>query len=44
MHIEVKDRKMPILFFANKMDCKDALSAVKVEIFTFYLLSTYINR
>jgi ADP-ribosylation factor-like protein 6 len=28
-HPDVKDRKIPILFFANKMDCKDALSAVK---------------
>jgi ADP-ribosylation factor-like protein 6 len=30
-HPDVKDRKIPILFFANKMDCKDALSAVKVH-------------
>jgi ADP-ribosylation factor-like protein 6 len=30
-HPDIRARKMPILFFANKMDCKDALSSVKVR-------------
>lgn len=29
-HPEIACRKIPILFFANKMDCQDALSAVKI--------------
>lgn len=29
-HPEIASRKVPILFFANKMDCPDALSAVKI--------------
>lgn len=29
-HPEIASRKVPILFFANKMDCQDALSAVKI--------------
>ena len=29
-HPDIRARKLPILFFANKMDCKDALSSVKV--------------
>lgn len=27
---EIAARKVPILFFANKSDCKDALTAVQV--------------
>ena len=30
-HPDIRPRKLPILFFANKMDCKDALSSVKVS-------------
>lgn len=30
-HPDIRSRKLPILFFANKMDCKDALSSVKVS-------------
>jgi len=30
-HPDIRARKLPILFFANKMDCKDALSSVKVS-------------
>lgn len=29
-HPEIANRKVPILFFANKMDCSEALSAVKI--------------
>ncbi|XP_055695782.1 ADP-ribosylation factor-like protein 6 [Lutzomyia longipalpis] len=29
-HPEIAHRKVPILFFANKMDCPDALSSVKI--------------
>jgi hypothetical protein len=31
-HPDIRARKLPILFFANKMDCKDALSSVKVMV------------
>ncbi|KAG2457210.1 ARL6 protein, partial [Polypterus senegalus] len=30
-HPDIKHRRMPILFFANKMDLRDALSSVKVS-------------
>ncbi|XP_073719386.1 ADP-ribosylation factor-like protein 6 isoform X1 [Misgurnus anguillicaudatus] len=30
-HPDIKHRRLPILFFANKMDLRDALSAVKVS-------------
>ena len=36
-HPDIRARKLPILFFANKMDCKDALSSVKVS-FTKYFV------
>lgn len=29
-HPDIKQRRIPILFFANKMDCQDALSSVKI--------------
>ncbi|RZC34322.1 Arf, Ras, G-alpha, SRPRB, and/or Miro domain containing protein [Asbolus verrucosus] len=29
-HPDICNRKIPILFFSNKMDCKDALSSVKI--------------
>lgn len=29
-HPDICNKKIPILFFANKMDCKDALSSVKI--------------
>lgn len=29
-HPDVSPKKIPILFFANKMDCKEALSSVKI--------------
>ncbi|XP_044743381.1 ADP-ribosylation factor-like protein 6 isoform X1 [Chrysoperla carnea] len=29
-HPDIASRRIPILFFANKMDCKDALSSVKI--------------
>ncbi|XP_059619641.1 ADP-ribosylation factor-like protein 6 [Phlebotomus argentipes] len=29
-HPDIAHRKVPILFFANKMDCPDALSSVKI--------------
>jgi ADP-ribosylation factor-like protein 6 len=29
-HNDIKRRRVPILFFANKMDCIDALSSVKI--------------
>lgn len=29
-HPDVCNRKIPLLFYANKMDCKDALSSVKI--------------
>lgn len=29
-HPDLKRRRVPILFFANKMDCIDALSSVKI--------------
>ena len=34
-HPDIRSRKLPILFFANKMDCKDALSSVKVSFLVF---------
>ncbi|XP_037542822.1 ADP-ribosylation factor-like protein 6 isoform X2 [Nematolebias whitei] len=30
-HEDIHDKKMPVLFFANKMDLRDALSSVKVS-------------
>ncbi|KAK2516842.1 hypothetical protein Q9233_013605 [Columba guinea] len=30
-HPDVKHRRLPILFFANKMDLRDAISSVKVS-------------
>ena len=30
-HPDIRARKVPILFFANKMDCKEAMSSVKVS-------------
>ena len=30
-HPDIRSRKIPILFFANKMDCRDSLSSVKVS-------------
>ena len=36
-HPDIRARKLPILFFANKMDCKDALSSVKVSQHIFFL-------
>lgn len=29
-HPDIANRKLPILFFANKMDCQDSLSSVKI--------------
>lgn len=29
-HPDIKHRRVPVLFFANKMDCVDALSSVKI--------------
>ncbi|XP_055601005.1 ADP-ribosylation factor-like protein 6 isoform X1 [Uranotaenia lowii] len=29
-HPDISNRRVPILFFANKMDCTDALSSVKI--------------
>lgn len=29
-HPDIKRRRVPVLFFANKMDCVDALSSVKI--------------
>lgn len=29
-HPDISNRKIPILFFANKMDCTDSLSNVKI--------------
>lgn len=29
-HSDIKRRRVPVLFFANKMDCVDALSSVKI--------------
>lgn len=29
-HPDISPKKIPILFFANKMDCKEALSSVKI--------------
>lgn len=29
-HPDISCKRLPILFFANKMDCKDALSSVKI--------------
>lgn len=29
--LDIHDKKMPVLFFANKMDLRDALSSVKVS-------------
>ena len=30
-HPDIRGRKLPILFFANKMDMKDSMSSVKVS-------------
>ena len=30
-HPDIRTRKIPILFFANKMDMRDAMSSVKVS-------------
>ena len=30
-HPDIRARKVPILFFANKMDCKESMSSVKVS-------------
>ena len=38
-HPDIRSRKIPILFFANKMDCRDSLSSVKVS----QTLGTYVN-
>ena len=37
----IKVRRLPILFYANKMDCKEALSAVKVSMLRIYVLETF---
>lgn len=29
-HPAISSRRIPVLFFANKMDCKEALSSVKI--------------
>lgn len=29
-HPDITNKRIPILFFANKMDCKDALRSVKI--------------
>lgn len=29
-HPDISNKRIPILFFANKMDCKEALSSVKI--------------
>lgn len=29
-HPDIQNRRIPILFFANKIDCPDALSSVKI--------------
>ena len=42
-HPDIRARKLPILFFANKMDCKDALSSVKVK-FRFYSTNPSANE
>lgn len=35
---DLKYRRVPILFFANKMDCTDALSSVKIAAGKFFKL------
>lgn len=37
-HPDIINRKIPILFFANKMDCADALSSVKIAAGMFIIL------
>lgn len=29
-HPDIQNRRIPILFFANKIDCPDSLSSVKI--------------
>lgn len=29
-HPDIQNRRVPILFFANKIDCPDSLSSVKI--------------
>lgn len=29
-HPDIQNRRIPILFFANKVDCPDSLSSVKI--------------
>eukprot|EP00118_Oscarella_pearsei_P014056 m.118015 g.118015 ORF g.118015 m.118015 type:complete len:159 (+) comp37637_c0_seq1:226-702(+) len=41
-HDNIKSRRVPILFYANKMDCKEALSAVKVS--TLMSMDTIKNK
>lgn len=38
-HPDIINRKIPILFFANKMDCADALSSVKIAAGMYFKIS-----
>ena len=41
-HPDIRSRKIPILFFANKMDCRDSLSSVKVSQTLGKLVNIYL--
>lgn len=45
-HPDIINRKVPVLFFANKMDNPDALSSVKIAagIYIKYNHFSYINN
>ena len=41
-HPDIMKKKIPILFFANKMDCSDALSSVKIAAGKFLQINTQL--
>lgn len=46
-HPDIINRKIPILFFANKMDCADALSSVKIAaggFFNFFKIFFFLTN
>lgn len=42
-HHDIKRRRVPILFFANKTDCVDSLSSVKIAGLSFISISRIIS-
>lgn len=42
-HPDIQNRRIPILFFANKIDCPDSLSSVKIAAGLFFLTELFNN-